>query len=89
MHPSGKLKDERSADRTVERAGLSRVGSSGFGSSRLGSRLRRSSAGVVMVEYSFLLVFFVLPVALATAAASVGLISGYTSVRNDLLHEYP
>ena len=89
MHPSGKLNDERSADLGVERARLSGVGSSRFGSSRFDNRLRHSSAGVVMVEYSFLLVFFVLPVALATAAASVGLISGYTSVRNDLLHEYP
>ncbi len=57
--------------------------------SSLGQRLRRESSGVVMVEYSFLIVFFALPVCLATAAAGVGLINGYGYVRNDLVHQYP
>jgi hypothetical protein len=42
-----------------------------------------------MVEYAFLLVFFGLPVMLATAAAGITLIRVYGDIRNDLLHQYP
>ena len=51
--------------------------------------LRRRSAGVVMVEYAFLLTFFGLPVMLATAAAGIKLIQVYGDIRNDALHEFP
>jgi len=51
--------------------------------------MRSRSAGVVMVEYAFLLVFFGLPVMLATGAAGVTLIHVYGDIRNDLLHQYP
>jgi Flp pilus assembly pilin Flp len=50
---------------------------------------RRSSAGVVMVEYAFLLAFFAVPVAVATSAFGLGIIRHYSHVRNDMLHEFP
>jgi len=50
---------------------------------------RRRSAGVVMVEYAFLLTFFAVPVMLATAAAGIKLIQVYGDIRNDTLHEFP
>jgi hypothetical protein len=53
------------------------------------TKARSRSAGVVMVEYAFLLVFFGLPVMLATAAAGITLIRVYGDIRNDMLHQYP
>jgi hypothetical protein len=50
---------------------------------------RRRSAGAVMVEYSFLLVFFGIPVFASTAALGVAMIQGYGTIRNDILHKYP
>jgi hypothetical protein len=52
-------------------------------------RRLRGTAGVVMVEYAFLLVFFAVPVMLATAAAGIKLIQVYGDIRNDTLHEFP
>jgi hypothetical protein len=55
------------------------------GQARLSRPRRRKTRGVVMVEYAFLLVFFGVPVMLATAAAGIALINGYGNVRNDIL----
>jgi hypothetical protein len=52
------------------------------------SRSKRS-AGVVVVEYAFLLVFFCVPVMLASAALGITMIKGYGDIRNDLLHVGP
>jgi hypothetical protein len=54
-------------------------------------RRRRAtrSAGVVMVEYAFLLAFFGVPVMLGTAAAGIHLIQAYGAIRNDLLGKGP
>jgi hypothetical protein len=54
-------------------------------------RRRRAtrSAGVVMVEYAFLLVFFGVPVMLGTAAAGIHLIKAYGDIRNDQLGKGP
>jgi hypothetical protein len=53
------------------------------------ARLRRRTLGVVMVEYTFLLVGFGVPVILATTAAGITMISAYGTIRNDLLHKGP
>ena len=53
------------------------------------TRRRARSAGVVMVEYAFLLTAFGIPVMVGTAAAGVALVRGYGNVRNDILHEFP
>jgi hypothetical protein len=50
---------------------------------------RRASAGVVVVEYAFLLVFFCAPVMLASAALGIHMIKGYGNIRNDQLHVGP
>lgn len=52
-------------------------------------RRRRRSAGVVVVEYAFLLVFFGIPVIVGTMALGVHMIKGYGDIRNDLLHVGP
>jgi hypothetical protein len=49
----------------------------------------RKTAGVVVVEYAFLLVFFCVPVMLASAALGITMIKGYGEIRNDLLHVGP
>lgn len=54
---------------------------------RSGRRCR--SAGVVMVEYALLLVFFGVPVIAGTTALGIKLIRGYGLVRNDQLHVGP
>ncbi len=59
------------------------------GAQRARSRRRARSAGAVMVEYAFLLVFFGVPVMVATAALGINLIRGYGAVRNDQLHVGP
>ncbi len=57
------------------------------------ARLRRCrwrrAAGVVMVEYAFLLVGFGVPVMIGTAAAGIHLIKAYGDIRNDILHHGP
>jgi hypothetical protein len=53
------------------------------------ARLRRRTLGVVMLEYTFLLVGFGVPVILATTAAGITMISAYGTIRNDLLHKGP
>jgi hypothetical protein len=50
---------------------------------------RRRTAGVVMVEYAFLLVFFGVPVMIGTAAAGIHLIQAYGDIRNDMLGKGP
>ncbi len=50
---------------------------------------RRSSRGVVMVEYALLLVLVGVPVMVGTAAAGVALVKGYGNMRNDQLHRGP
>ncbi len=52
-------------------------------------RRRSRTAGVVMVEYAFLLTFFAVPVSLAIFAAGIQLIKVYGNIRNDMLHAYP
>ena len=52
-------------------------------------RRAKGSAGVVMVEYAFLLAFFGVPVMLGTAAAGIHLIQAYGDIRNDLLGKGP
>jgi hypothetical protein len=52
-------------------------------------RSRRRTAGVVVVEYAFLLVFFCVPVMVASAALGITMIKGYGIIRNDLLHVGP
>ncbi len=52
-------------------------------------RRRRRSAGVVVVEYAFLLVFFGIPVIVGTMALGVHMIKGYGEIRSDLLHVGP
>ena len=54
-----------------------------------GPRRRVRSAGVVMVEYAFLLAFFGVPVMLGTAAAGIHLIQAYGDIRNDMLGKGP
>jgi hypothetical protein len=49
----------------------------------------RRTAGVVVVEYAFLLVFFAAPVMLASAALGIVMIKGYGNIRNDLVHVGP
>jgi len=56
-------------------------------SRRASSRAR--SAGVVMVEYAFLLAFFGVPVMLGTAAAGIHLVQAYGDIRNDILGKGP
>jgi len=53
------------------------------------ARTARRSAGVVMVEYAFLLVFFAAPVMLASAALGIHMIKGYGDIRNDQVHVGP
>jgi hypothetical protein len=53
------------------------------------ARRQRRSAGVVVVEYAFLLVFFGIPVIVGTMALGLHMIKGYGEVRNDLLHVGP
>ena len=50
---------------------------------------RAGRAGVVMVEYAFLLAFFGVPVMLGTAAAGIHLIQAYGDIRNDMLGKGP
>jgi hypothetical protein len=52
-------------------------------------RRAKRSAGVVMVEYAFLLAFFGVPVMLGTAAAGIHLIKAYGDIRNDQLGKGP
>ena len=53
------------------------------------ARRRGRSAGVVMVEYAFLLSFFGIPVMLGTAAAGIHLIAAYGNIRYDILGKGP
>jgi hypothetical protein len=53
------------------------------------TRLRHATRGAVVVEYSFLLIWFVMPVAAATVALGVSLVKDYTTTRNNVLHEGP
>jgi hypothetical protein len=50
---------------------------------------RRSSAGVVIVEYAFLLVFFGIPVIVGTMFLGVHMVKGYGEIRNDMVHVGP
>jgi hypothetical protein len=52
------------------------------------SRWRRR-AGVVVVEYAFLLVFFGIPVIIGTTFLGIKMIKGYGEIRNDQLHVGP
>jgi hypothetical protein len=54
-----------------------------------GAVRRRSSRGVVMVEYTFLLVFFGVPVTLAVARFGAVMVKSYVETRNNLLHQGP
>jgi hypothetical protein len=50
---------------------------------------KRASAGVVIVEYAFLLVFFGIPVMVGTMALGIHMIKGYGDIRNDMVHVGP
>lgn len=83
MHVETERKVAQVAAKTRCDAPASRLASSRRASSR------GRSAGVVMVEYAFLLAFFGVPVMLGTAAAGIHLIQAYGEIRNDILGKGP